>query len=107
MGLFGRERIEAKTHEQVVLMRAAGLLVGQTLRMLQESVRPGMTTKELDALAEAHIRDGGGIPNFLGYHGAARAPAPARVATPATAPPAPAATPTPAPIARSQAHRCW
>ncbi len=31
--------------------------------------KPGMTTKELDALAEAHIRDGGGTPSFLGYHG--------------------------------------
>lgn len=69
MGLFGRERIEAKTHEQVVLMRAAGLLVGQTLELMRDSVRPGMTTKELDALAEAHIRDGGGTPSFLGYHG--------------------------------------
>lgn len=69
MGLFGRERIEAKTPEQVVLMRAAGLLVGQTLELLRASVRPGMTTKDLDALAETHIRDGGGIPNFLGYHG--------------------------------------
>lgn len=69
MGLFGRERIEAKTHEQVVLMRAAGLLVGRTLELMRSSVRPGMTTKELDALAEAHIRDGGGTPSFLGYHG--------------------------------------
>ncbi|KGN39507.1 methionine aminopeptidase [Knoellia subterranea KCTC 19937] len=67
--MFGRERIEAKTHEQVLLMRAAGLLVGQTLELMRESVRPGMTTKELDGLAEAHIRDGGGIPSFLGYHG--------------------------------------
>lgn len=69
MGLFGRERIEAKTHEQVVLMRAAGLLVGRTLELAREWAQPGMTTKELDALAEAHIRDGGGTPSFLGYHG--------------------------------------
>jgi methionyl aminopeptidase len=69
MGLFGRERIEAKTHDQVVLMRAAGLLVGQTLELMRSSARAGMTTKELDTLAEAHIRDGGGTPSFLGYHG--------------------------------------
>lgn len=69
MGLFGRERIEAKTHEQVLLMRAAGLLVGQTLELMRESVRPGLTTKELDSIAEARIREGGGIPSFLGYHG--------------------------------------
>ena len=69
MGLFGRERIEAKTPEQVVLMRAAGLLVGHTLELMRSSVRPGMTTRELDALAETHLRDGGGTPSFLGYHG--------------------------------------
>lgn len=69
MGLFGRERIEPKTREQVLLMRTAGLLVGRTLELMRESVRPGMTTRELDALAEAHIRDHGGVPSFLGYHG--------------------------------------
>ncbi|KGN43054.1 methionine aminopeptidase [Knoellia aerolata DSM 18566] len=67
--MFGRERIEAKTPEQVLLMRAAGLLVGRTLELMRASVRPGMTTGDLDALAETHIRDGGGTPSFLGYHG--------------------------------------
>ncbi len=69
MALFGRERITGKTPDQLRLMRKAGLLVGQTLTMLQERVEPGMTTKALDALAEEHIRSGGGIPSFLGYHG--------------------------------------
>lgn len=64
MGLFGRERIEGKTPEQLALMRTAGLLVGRTLELLAAEVRPGLTTLDLDTLAETHIRDHGGIPNF-------------------------------------------
>lgn len=69
MGLFSRERITGKSPEQLLLMRRAGLLTGETLAVLRDAVRPGMTTKQLDALAEEHIRDGGGVPSFLGYHG--------------------------------------
>lgn len=69
MGLFGRERISGKTREQLLLMRRAGLLVGETLAMLRTSVEAGMTTAQVDTLAEQHIRDGGGVPSFLGYHG--------------------------------------
>jgi len=64
MGLFNRDRCEGKTSEQLAGMRTAGLLVGRTLELLQDAVRPGMTTLELDTLAETHIRDNGGIPNF-------------------------------------------
>jgi methionyl aminopeptidase len=64
MGLFNRERIVGKSPEQLALMRVAGLLVGRTLELLAAEVRPGMTTLELDTLAETHIRDHGGIPNF-------------------------------------------
>jgi len=64
MGLFNRERIAGKTLEQLAGMRVAGLLVGQTLALLADTVRPGMTTLELDTLAETHIRDHGGVPNF-------------------------------------------
>ena len=64
MGLFNRERCEGKTPEQLALMRTAGILVGRTLELLAAHVRPGITTLELDTLAEAHIRDHGGIPNF-------------------------------------------
>jgi methionyl aminopeptidase len=45
-------------------MREAGLLVGRTLELLAAELRPGMTTLELDRLAEEHIRSNGGIPNF-------------------------------------------
>ena len=58
-----------KTPEQVELMRAAGLVVGRTLEKLAAAVRPGVTTGELDRLAEDSIRGEGAIPSFLGYHG--------------------------------------
>lgn len=60
-------RIEVKSPEQVRSMRTAGLVVGRTLARLREAVRPGVTTAELDALAEASIREQGGVPSFLGY----------------------------------------
>jgi methionyl aminopeptidase len=64
MGLFSRDRCEGKTPEQLAMMRTAGLLVARTLELVVAAVRPGVTTLELDALAEAHIRDNGGVPNF-------------------------------------------
>ena len=61
--------VTVKTPEQVQLMRAAGLVVGRTLEKLVAAVRPGVTTGELDALAEESIRGEGAVPSFLGYHG--------------------------------------
>ena len=61
--------IQIKTEAEIALMRAAGLLVGRTLERLREAVAPGVTTADLDAIAAASIRDGGGMPSFLGYHG--------------------------------------
>ena len=67
--MFGRSRVETKTPEQVLRMRRAGLVVGQTLQLMAQTVRPGVTTKQLDELAEEHIRGCGAVPSFLGYHG--------------------------------------
>jgi methionyl aminopeptidase len=61
--------IQIKSEAEIALMRRAGLLVGSTLERLRESVAPGVSTADLDAIAEASIRDGGGVPSFLGYHG--------------------------------------
>jgi methionyl aminopeptidase len=61
--------ITRKSPEQIAAMRRAGRLVGHALSTLVETVRPGVTLLELDTLAERVIRDGGGIPSFLGYHG--------------------------------------
>lgn len=68
MGLLNRG-VQIKTPEQIALMRRAGLVVGRTLEMCREVVAPGMTTAELDARAEAHIRQLGATPSFLGYQG--------------------------------------
>ncbi len=67
--MFGRERIEYKTHDQVRSMRSAGLVVARALETVRETVRPGMTTADLDALAAAVIADAGATPSFLGYEG--------------------------------------
>ena len=61
--MFGK-KLAGKTPEQLLGMRVAGLLVGRTLQLLAEAVRPGMTTLELDRMAEEFIRGNGGIPNF-------------------------------------------
>jgi methionyl aminopeptidase len=66
MGLLDRH-LEIKSPEQIGLMRAAGLLVGETLELLRGAARAGVTTGELDALAEDHIRSHGGVPSFLDY----------------------------------------
>jgi methionyl aminopeptidase len=64
----GRD-IELKTPSEIDAMRVAGALVAGTLAEVCTAVRPGVSTAELDALAEQVIRDGGGTPSFLGYHG--------------------------------------
>ena len=61
--------IEIKTPEQIAVMREAGLVVARTLQVLAAAVRPGITTAELDELAEAEIRAAGATPSFKGYHG--------------------------------------
>ncbi|MGI8612920.1 MAG: type I methionyl aminopeptidase [Nocardioidaceae bacterium] len=68
MGLRDRG-VEIKTPEQLGWMRKAGLVVGQALETLRVSARAGMTTGDLDAIAEQSIREAGGVPSFKGYHG--------------------------------------
>lgn len=54
---------------EIDLMRQAGRIVAQGLRLLAEHVRPGVTTAELDALYERHVRESGAVPTFKGYRG--------------------------------------
>src|SRR5580692_3343855 len=61
--------IQIKTPEQLAIMREAGLVVARTLQAVAAAVRPGVSTAELDALAEREIRSAGATPSFLGYHG--------------------------------------
>ena len=64
----GRD-IELKSPGEIDAMRVAGGLVAQALAAVTAAARPGVSTGELDAIAEQVIRDGGGVPSFLGYHG--------------------------------------
>jgi methionyl aminopeptidase len=64
-----RRTIQVKTPEQFAIMREAGLVVARTLEVVAAAVRPGVTTADLDALAEREIRAAGATPSFLGYHG--------------------------------------
>jgi len=61
--------IQLKTPGQFAVMREAGLVVAHTLDVVAAAVRPGITTAELDAVAEREIRTAGATPSFLGYHG--------------------------------------
>lgn len=67
--MFRERGVEIKTPEQIRLMRKAGLVVGETLELMRRTVCPGITTGELDAVAEDHIRSKGAVPSFKGYHG--------------------------------------
>lgn len=60
--------IKYKTSEEIELIRKSALLVSKTLGLIAEEINPGMTTLELDKLAETFIRDNGGIPGFLGLY---------------------------------------
>lgn len=67
--MFGRSKVQIKTEEQIGLMREAGLVVAAALAAVTEAVRPGVTGRQLDAIAEDVIRSSGATPSFLGYYG--------------------------------------
>ncbi|QTE29064.1 type I methionyl aminopeptidase [Pengzhenrongella sicca] len=67
--MFGRDKIEYKTTDQVRLMRRAGLVVADALTAVRAQARPGLTTSDLDAIAADVIRAAGATPSFLGYDG--------------------------------------
>ena len=60
--------IIVKTREEIELMRESALIVSKTLGALAAEVKPGVTTLELDKIAETCIRDHGAIPGFLGLY---------------------------------------
>jgi len=57
-----------KTEDEIELIRESSLLVGKTLAELAKHVRPGVTTLELDKIADTFIKDHGAYPGFLGYN---------------------------------------
>src|ERR687888_284107 len=58
-----------KAAAEIERMARAGVVVAETLALIGERVRPGVTTEELDALADEYIRSQGGVPTFKGYRG--------------------------------------
>lgn len=64
-----KRRIPAKTPEQLDAMEAAGRIVGIALQEVRAAAKPGVSTLELDTVAETVIRDHGAYPTFLGYNG--------------------------------------
>lgn len=58
-----------KTEEEIELMRQAALVVSRTLGMLAKEIKPGVTPKKLDEMAEEYIRSQGAIPGFKGLYG--------------------------------------
>lgn len=58
-----------KSPEEIEKMRRAGRIVASTRRLVLAAVRPGITTGELDAIAEEHIRSKDAVPSFKGYRG--------------------------------------
>lgn len=63
------QMIYLKTKEEIELLRQSNQLVSRTLALVGRNIRPGVTTKELDQMAEEYIRSNGAVPNFKGYGG--------------------------------------
>jgi methionyl aminopeptidase len=58
-----------KSQSEIETMARAGAVVADTLALIEESIQPGVTTGELDAIADEFIRSRGGVPTFKGYKG--------------------------------------
>jgi methionyl aminopeptidase len=58
-----------KSDWEIDIMRQAGRIVGEGLKLLEKTVRPGISTGELDAVFEKHVRTSGAVPTFKGYRG--------------------------------------
>jgi methionyl aminopeptidase len=58
-----------KNDNEIEYMRHAGKVVGETLNRLEEVIKPGITTAEIDRMAEEWIKEAGAIPSFKGYNG--------------------------------------
>jgi methionyl aminopeptidase len=58
-----------KSQQEIETMARSGAVVADTLALLEEHIQPGVTTGELDAVAEEFIRSRGGVPTFKGYKG--------------------------------------
>src|SRR4051794_18850861 len=64
--------ITRKSKDEIAKMRSAGRIVAEVLALMEEHLAPGISSLELDRIAERHIRGAGGIPSFLNYLGGRR-----------------------------------
>jgi methionyl aminopeptidase len=64
--------ITRKSKAEIAKMRSAGRIVAEVLALIEEELHPGVSTAELDRIAERHIRASGGTPSFLNYLGGRR-----------------------------------
>ena len=69
MRLRREPAIQIKSPAQIARMHAAGQVVARALAAMADAVRPGVTTAELDSIAEREISSAGAAPSFLGYFG--------------------------------------
>lgn len=74
-------KIFLKTEDEIVLMRRANQLVGKTLGELAKHIKPGVTTLQLDKIADEFIRDHGAIPTFKNFPNPFGGPFPASICT--------------------------
>jgi methionyl aminopeptidase len=74
-------KIFLKTEDEIELMRQANQLVGKTLGELAKHIKPGVTTLQLDKIADEYIRDHGAIPTFKGFPNPYGGPFPASICT--------------------------
>ncbi len=74
-------KIFLKTEDEIELMRQANRLVGLTLAELAKHIQPGVSTKQLDRIADEFIRDHGAVPTFLNFPNPYGAPFPASICT--------------------------
>jgi len=61
--------IAIRKPDEIAKLKAAGEIVGKTLQYLQNTIKPGMTLNEIDALGDAFVREHGAIPSFKGLYG--------------------------------------
>ena len=64
-----RRGIEIKSSREIKLMKKSSRIVATVLREINDLIKPGMSTKDLDDFAEKRIREMGAVPSFKGYHG--------------------------------------
>jgi len=74
-------KIFLKTEDEIELMRQANQLVGRTLGELARHIKPGVTTLQLDKVADEFIRDHGAVPTFKGFPNPYGGPFPASICT--------------------------